>query len=403
MPTYKYKALTDAGVKVEGTRSANTKDELAILLRQSNQYPVQIDELVEGGRSIELLEYFRKVKTKDIAIFCRQFYTMLNAGVIILNCLDILRHQTPNKKLRRVIGEMYEKVQKGMTLSEALATEPAIFPDLLVNMVAAGEVSGTLDIVMSRMAVHYEKENRVNSKVKGAMVYPTVLGLVALGMLIFLLTYVLPTFVDVFESSGVALPLITQLLLAASAFVVSYGIYLAIGVIAVIYGIQRYSRTDSGRMFFDRAKLRIPVLKNLYQMIYTSRFTRTLSTLISSGTPLIKSLESVAEVIDNVVVEKGLRNAIEDVKKGVNLSTPIRNMGLFPPMVHYMISIGEESGTLDNIMDRTAAYYDDELETTIAAMVSLLEPVMILVMAVFVGGIVASIMLPVFNMSNTAG
>ncbi len=403
MPVYKYRALTENGLKIDGVRNFNTKDEALAYLRQNNQFPINIEELVEGGRTINVVNIFSKVKTKDIAIFCRQFYTMINAGVIILNSLDILRHQTQNKILRHAVGEMYESVQKGMTLSEAMQVHHNIFPDLLINMVAAGEVSGTLDVVMSRMATHYEKEHKINAKVTGAMIYPAFLGAIALGMIFFLLIFVLPTFQTVFEQSGVVLPLPTRILLGLSAFLNQYFLYIVLGCGLIGYFTVRYVKSDDGTLITDQLKLNTPILKTLFIMIYTSRFTRTLSTLLASGTPLIKALESVAGVIGNKVVKNALTMAIEDVKKGVSLSVPIRNMGIFPPMVYYMISIGEESGSLDEIMEKTAAYYDDELESTIAAMLSLLEPLFILIMAVFVGGIVASIMLPVFEMSSTMG
>lgn len=401
MPVYKYRALTENGMKIDGLRDFNSKDEVVIFLRQNNHYPLEIAEHVEGGRTLRVLSAFGKVKTKDLAVFCRQFYTMTNAGVIILNSLDILRVQTPNKLLRQAVGEMYEEVQKGKTLSEAMQAHPKIFPSLLTNMVLAGELSGTLDIVLERMATHYEKENKINSKVKSAMIYPAVLGVIAIAMMFFMLVFVLPTFVGIFESSGAALPLPTQMLLGFSGFVTQYILVILGGVVIGGYFAMRFIKSEEGRLITDRLKLKLPVLKKLFMMIYTSRFTRTLSTLLASGTPMIRSLESVAAIIGNKAVQTEMLAAIEDVKKGVNLSVPIQNMGIFPPMVHHMIGIGEESGSLDDIMERTAAYYDEELDATITAMISLLEPAMILVMAVVVGGMVIAMMLPIFNMAST--
>lgn len=401
MPIFKYAALTADGKRIEGTRSAAKKEEILEILRLGNQYPIFVDEVVEHQRNLEHLEFFNKVNARDIALFCRQFYTLLRAGVVILNCLEILRHQTEKKRFRGIIAEIHEQVQKGMTLSEAMASHGNVFPELLVNMVAVGEVSGTLDIVMERMSVHFEKENKITNKVKNAMVYPALLATVAAAVVIFLLVAVMPTFVDMFTSSGVKLPLPTRILLAASNLLVNYGLIVLIVTIACIYGFKKYLNSDAGKFWRDSTLMKLPVIKGVSQKIYTSRFTRTLSTLIASGIPLIRSLEVVSRVVGNTLVERSIRGAVEDIKRGVNLSVPIRDSGLFPPMVHYMLSIGEESGSLDDLMDRTANYFDDEVENALTRMIAMLEPLMILVMAVVVGGIAVSMVMPMFDMLQT--
>lgn len=401
MPTYKYTALTTEGVRIDGSRTADSREEVIEKLRLSNQIPLTIEEMVDENRQITLLESFNQVKLKDIATFCRQFYTMIKAGVIMLNCLEILKYQTENKKLRIIMADVYEKVQKGMSLSEAMEYHIKVFPELLVNMIAVGEASGTLDIIMERMAVHFEKENKITSKVKSALVYPTLLAVVATVVVVFLLTFVMPTFVEMFTASGVKLPLPTRILLAISYGLTHYGAIIALAALVLGYVLHKALSSEKGRIFRDRTTLRIPIVNATAQKVYTSRFTRTMSTLIASGIPLIKALEVVSRVVGNKVVEAELLGCIEDVKKGISLSIPIKNTRLFPPMVHYMLSIGEESGSMDEILDRTANYYDDEVDIAITRMVALMEPVMILVMAVLVGGIAISMVMPMFDMMNT--
>ncbi|MCT4595185.1 MAG: type II secretion system F family protein [Anaeromicrobium sp.] len=400
MPTYKYKAISKTGEKIEGTYTAKAKEEVLSLIRQNQNMPISVEEVSEGSKEISL-NFLTKIKTKDIAIFCRQFYAMLNAGVTIINCLDILRLQTENKKFRKVIGEVHDEVQKGLTFSESMRKHRSTFPDLLINMVQAGEVSGTLDIIMDRMAVHYEKENKINNKVKGAMMYPLILSIVSILVVVFLLTFVMPTFVGMFTGSGVELPLPTRILLAISGGITKYWYILVVFLIVTFYGLKKYIDTDRGQFLIDHIKFRIPIVKGTTQKIVTSRFTRTLSTLLSSGIPLIQALDIVSRVVGNVIVEKGVLNAKEEVKKGIDLATPIKNIGVFPPMVDSMIRIGEESGALDDILDKTANFYDEEVETAIQKMTTLLEPIMIVIMAVVIGAIVIAMVMPMFDMMNT--
>ncbi|SHH46374.1 type II secretion system F family protein [Tepidibacter thalassicus] len=400
MPSFKYTAIDKNGKKIDGKYTANSKEEVLSMLRQNKLYPVKVEEYI-GSREIRFSDIFGKIKIKDIAVFCRQFYTLLNAGVTIINCLDILRVQTENKKFAKIIGNIHDDVQKGLTFSEALKKQKDTFPDLLINMIEAGEVSGNLDVIMERMAFHYEKENKINNKIKGAMAYPIILSMVAINVVIFLLTFVMPTFVGMFESSGVQLPLPTRILLGVSNSIKNYWYIYFMTLIVMIYGIIKYTKSDRGKKFWGIIKFRIPVIKGLNQKIITSRFTRTLSTLLSSGVPLIQSLEIVSKIVGNVIVEKGILEAKEEVRKGIDLATPIKNIGVFPPMATSMIKIGEESGSLDEILEKTANFYDEEVETALEQFTKLLEPLMIVVMAVIVGFIVIAMVLPMFDMMNT--
>lgn len=400
MPAYKYKAITSDGKTLEGVYSAKNKEEVLTMLRENRYYPVNIQETDEE-KDIRNIQLFSRVKIKDIAIFCRQFYTMLNAGVTIINCLDILRQQTQNKRLRRVIGEIYEDVQKGLTFSEALKNHGNVFPELLINMVEAGEVSGNLDTIMNRMADHYEKEFKINNKIKGAMVYPIILSIVAMGVVFFLITFVMPTFMEMFEGSDVPLPAPTLLLLSLSDLLKEYWYLFIGGFVLLVFAIRRALKIERGRLIVDTVQFKLPIIKGITEKIVTSRFTRTLSTLSASGVPLLQALEIVANVVGNKIVGNGLNIAKEEVRKGVSLSQTIKDIDVFPIMVTSMIEIGEESGSLDEILEKTAAFYDDELEAALQKLTTMIEPLMIVVMALIIGFIVVSMVLPMFDMFNT--
>ena len=399
MPVYRYKAVGIHGQSLQGTFTANTRNDVVQMLRGNQSYPVMIQEEVSTlGREVKL---FGGVKVKDIAVFCRQLYAMLNAGVPITTCLEILKSQTEQKKLKIVLGEVYEGVQKGLTFSEALKKHLDVFPELLVHMVEAGEASGSLDMIIERMAVHYEKETKINSKIQGAMVYPIILSIVAVSVVVFLLTFVMPTFIGMFQSSGVPLPLPTRILMKSSDILKNFWYIHILVLFGTLYGIKRYTLTPKGRLQFDKLKLTIPVVKSLNQKIITARFTRTLSTLLASGIPLLQAMENVAGIVGNKVAADGILKVREEVRRGVALSQPIKRLGIFPPMVDNMILIGEESGTLDDILDKTANFFDDEVDTALQKMVTLFEPIMILVMGLLIGFIVIAMVLPMFDMIQT--
>ena len=400
MPTYKYKAITNQGKALEGTHNARSEEEVVRMLRKNKYFPVHIQE-TENKKDIRDIQIFSKVNTKDIAVFCRQLYTMLNAGVTLINCLEILHQQTGNKKLKQVIGQVYETVQKGFSFSEALKKQKSIFPDLLINMVEAGEASGNLDTIMDRMATHYEKEFKINNKIKNAMVYPIILSIVSMVVVIFLLTFVMPTFIEMFEDSGAPLPTPTRILLSMSNFLQQYW-YLLIGIFIILVSVMyQIVKTHQCRLFLDKLQLKLPILRGTTEKIVTSRFTRTLATLSASGVPLLQSLEIVSNIVGNKVVGNGINRAKEEVRKGTSLYKAIKDIHVFPPMVISMIQIGEESGSLEQILDKTASFYDDELEAVLQKLTTMIEPLMIVAMAIVIGFIVISMMLPMFDMFNT--
>lgn len=396
---YKYKAVSESGQVLEGVYEARTEDDVIAMIRNNSYLPISIEESDTREKSLNI--FTNRVKKKDLAVFCRQFYTMLNAGISIVKCLDILEKQVENKMLKKATGRVYEDVQKGFTLSEAMKKNVEVFPPLLINMVEAGEVSGNLDVIMERMSIHYEKENKIENKVKSALVYPVVLSIVAIGVVIFLLTFVMPTFIGMFESSGVALPAPTRLLLNISYGLQNYWYIFIPIVIALIVLVRLYSQTEAGSLLFDSITIKIPGIKKTNIKIITSRFTRTLATLMASGIPLLEALDVVGKVVGNKVVVQGIRKAKEDVRKGVPLSRTIKEMNVFPPMVDSMLKVGEESGSLDEILTKTADFYDEEVEVSLQKMTTMLEPIMTVFMAIIIGFIVISMAMPMFDMVNT--
>jgi len=400
VPTFKYKVMNHKGQKIEGTFKANSKNEVLAMIETNNYYPIEIKEILEREQK-ELFESFAKVKTKDLYIFCRQFHTMINAGANISNALDVLKKQTENKKLRTSLNEAYDDVQKGISLSEAFGKHKDVFPDLLTNMINTGEVSGNLDIIMSRMATHFEKENKTNNQLKSAMVYPMVLSGLSVVVVVFLLAFIMPTFTGMFASSGVALPAPTRIVMGFSKFIQTKWYILIVVIGGAVYGIKNYAKTPAGRLTLDGLKLRLPIIKDITEKAIVSRFTRTLSTVIASGVPLVQSLEVVQKVVGNQVAENSLEIIKEKVLKGVSLGEALGEESIFPIMLHSMIKIGEESGSLDDILDKTANFYDEELETSLKKMTTMIEPLMIIIMGVVIGFIVIAMMLPIFDMTKT--
>ncbi|WP_294392302.1 type II secretion system F family protein [uncultured Clostridium sp.] len=395
MAKYKYRVMNSDGEKIDGSYEADSREQVIDYISANGYYPLKVDEVIES-KNIEL-KFGQKVKLKDLAVFCRQFYTMLNAGVPILTCLEILSDQIENEKLRKATREVQQEVEKGGILSEAMKKHEDVYPNLLVSLVASGEASGNLDSIMLRMATHYEKENKINNKVSSAMVYPMVLSFVAVAAVIFILTYVMPTFMDIFSESGTELPWSTKLLLGMSEGIKNYWFILMIIVISIVMGLRIYLRTEQGKMMSSELKLKLPVIKELNQMIIVSRFTRTLSILISSGLPLISALEMVSQVAGNKVAENALIKVKDKVMIGENLYSSMKEINVFPTMLYSMIKIGEDTGSLDDILNKTADFYDEELENTIQKSVAMIEPILIVVMGLIIGFIVVSIMLPMFD------
>jgi type IV pilus assembly protein PilC len=402
MPQYNYIAIDSTGKRQSGITEAQNLNQMIQKLREKGWYILNAEDKAEVTVKAKA-STAKKINVKPLAIFCRQFATLINAGITAVKSLDILFQQTDDKSLKACIGRVYEAVQKGEAMSEAFRKQGAAFPELFINMVMAGESAGNLDAVLLRMADHYEKENKLRNKVKGAMVYPTVLACLATAVVILMVTVVLPTFTGIIMSGGGQIPLPTRILLGISSFTRKYWYILVAVITLVVIAWRGFKRSEFGHMWWDTFKMKIPNIGKSLKMIYASRFARTLSTLLSSGIQMLQSIEITSRVINNVLIQDKLNIVTEDIRKGTQLSVAIRKTEQFPPMIYNMINVGEESGLLDDILFKTAAFYDEESEAAIGRLVGLIEPIMIILMAVVIGFIVISIALPMFTMYSSIG
>jgi len=326
---------------------------------------------------------------------------MLNAGSTVIRCLDIMKKQLDNKTLRETAAQMHSDVQKGKLLSQAMQEHLKVFPELMIYMVESGEISGNLDVILQRLADYFEKDAKIKTRIKSAMVYPIVLIVLSIVIVTGLVTFILPTFITLFEGSGVELPMPTKILLALSAFIRSYFLYIGVAIVIIILIVRRIYISPEGRLFFSSLALRIPLFKGLNTKIITARFARNLATMLSSGVPLLTALENISHIITNRVVSNAIKKFKEDIQKGSELHQVVKDSNLFPPMLDSMMEIGKESGALDTILDKTADYYDDEAEQALQRMVALFEPAMIVILGVVIGFIVISMAMPMFDMAKT--
>lgn len=361
--------------------------------------PISVEEKVMGSKEITLFQS-KKIKLKDISLFCKQMSVMLESGIPLNNAVDILEQQATSKNLKSSLKIVSKSLKEGSQLSKAMLDQEGMFPDLLIRMVQAGEKTGKLDEVLEKMSEHYTKELKTSRQIQGAMIYPAVLAFLAVAAVLALLYVVIPSFSGIFEQSGMAMPLPTRIVLAASNFVRSSW-YILFGVTGIlVFLFLRYRSTEAGRYQLDRLKLNLPVIKGPMQKIVTARFASTLAILTSAGIPLVEAIESAAATTNNAVVIEKMKIANEGLQKGERLTGMITSTGLFPPMMLSMVKIGEESGSLESMLVKTSDYYEEELETAIKQLLSLLEPAMIIVMGVIIGGIVASVMLPMFELAH---
>ncbi|MFZ5989580.1 MAG: type II secretion system F family protein [Bacillota bacterium] len=404
MATYNYKAKTLTGNLSMGKLDAADRDMVVALLKNKGMYPLEINEVGIFDKELRLRSN-RKIPLKDLSLFCKQFYTMIDAGVTVIGSLDLLRRQTENRELSGIVSKVYENVQKGMSLSEALKQHKNAFPVIIISMIEIGEISGNLDTVLDRLSLYLEKENKIKQKVKTAMIYPKVIGVIAMVVVLFMLTFVVPNFVNMFEDMGSKLPLPTRILLNISNTLKNIWFILGtvITVTVSVYLFNKFKKTEKGRHLINKITLKLPLLGKNVQKIIASRFSRSLSLLLKTGVPLIQALEVVGNLLDNVIVSKGLEKVKEDIRRGSSLAEPLEAVGIFPVMVIHMISIGEEAGSLDSIIEKVADFYDDELDASISRLVSMLEPLMIVGIALVVGAIVIAMILPIFSMYQSIG
>lgn len=401
MANFKYKAINSEGQRIEGSQSADSESQVREMLLSNQYYPLSIEK--ENSKNKSSFSFDRKVKLKDIAVFCRQFYVMLDSGLSIGKTLNILIEQGEKPKLREALIGVNSDIKRGETLASSMGKRKDVFPKLLTSMVDAGERSGNLDIILKRMAEYYEKETKIRGKIKSAMIYPIVLGVVAIIAITFILTFVMPTFVQMFEENNVELPMSTKMVLGTSKMLGKYGIIFFLVLVIGIILLGKYLKSEEGQYKLSVINLKLPVIKKLTQKIVVSRFTRTMGIVSSSGMSLVTSLEIVASVVGNKIAEKELLKVKEKVLKGEGLGDSIMNIKIFPPMLASMVKVGEEAGSLDSILDKTADFYDDELEREIQTATALIEPAMIVLMGVIIGFLLISILTPMFKMYNSIG
>ncbi len=408
MPVFEYTARNMKGDLVRDKIDLASRDDVIAHLRKNRMIVVQVREAKGKGGGIA--DFFKAgVKTRDVVIFTRQFATMINSGLPLVQALDILSQQTENKVLADVTRAVVYDVESGHTLADALRKHPKAFTDLYVNMVAAGEAGGILDTILLRLAVFLEKNDSIVRKVKGAMIYPAVIFSVAFIAIAVLLIFVIPTFQSMFASVNLALPLPTRIVIGASNVLKNFWwAIIAVGVFAVV-AINRYNKTTSGRLQIDKLLLSMPVLGDLLRKSAVSRFTRTLGTLIftrtlgtliSSGVSILDGLEITARTAGNMVIHNAVMESRASIAGGETIAAPLQKSKVFPPMVISMIAVGEQTGGLDEMLTKIADFYDDEVDAAVSALLSLLEPIMIVVLGVIVGGMVVAMYLPIFDMVN---
>ena len=393
MPVFEYKGKTLAGAAVQGAMKANSRADLERVLRQNR---ILVASISRKAPDINI-KFGTGIKKQEISRFTRQFATMIGAGLPMVQCLDILAQQSENKELSKIVTNIKDSVQGGATLSDAMKKHAKIFDDLYTNMVEAGEVGGALDAILVRLAVYREKADRLVRKVKGAMVYPSVVAFVATGVTIAMLTFIVPVFAKMFQGLGSELPAPTQVVLGISNFLKSNFIYLMLGAIGLFGGFMWWKRTPQGGMMTDKALLRIPVMGNLVRKSSVARFTRTLATLLASGVSILEALEITAKTAGNMVVSQAIQKSVLAIAEGDTITGPLKASGVFPPMVIQMIGVGEKTGGLDEMLNKIADFYDEEVDEAVSALTSIIEPVIIVFMGVVIGGILVAMYLPMFD------
>ena len=397
MPMYEYTARNQTtGQIMKGTQEAANREDVTKFLRKNKLAVVSIREQPKEIK----LKFGGGIKTRDIVIFTRQFATMINAGLPLVQSLDILAQQTENKKLAEVVRAVVYDVESGNTLADAFRKHPKAYTDLYVNMVAAGEAGGILDTILLRLATFLEKNDALVRKVKSAMIYPGVIFSVAGIAVAVLLIFVIPTFQSMFASVNLELPLPTRLVIGASSALISYWWILVGLIVAGVFGLRQYYATDHGKKRIDQMLLSSPVLGDLLRKSAVSRFTRTLGTLISSGVSILDGLEITAKTAGNRVIHDAVMDSRQSIAGGETIAVPLERSKVFPPMVISMIAVGEQTGGLDEMLTKIADFYDDEVDVAVGALLSLMEPIMIVVLGVIVGGMVVAMYLPIFDMVN---
>lgn len=397
MSDFNYRAIDKQGKAKKGTIDAKDEETVKSKLKADGLTVIEITKANAFNKDINI-NIGGGVSSRDLSVFCRQFTSMINAGVTIMDTLDMLGEQTENKTMAKAIRGVHSEIQKGETLSDGLAKYPKVFPSIMRSMVAAGEASGKLEVAFDRMAEHFEKSEKMKAIVKKAAMYPIIVVIVAIAVVIVMLVKVIPSYQSMFDDLGADLPKITQAVVAMSNFIMNDWLYIIIGIAVMIGAFMLFKKTEIGQKTLGTISMKMPIFGKLNVKSAASNFARTLSTLVYSGLPMIEALGITANTMSNYWYKKALEHAKDEVAKGVPLSEPIVDSGLFPPMVGHMTKIGEETGDLEGMLTRLATYYDEEVEATTQTVMAALEPMIILVLAAIVGVLVAAIMAPMIAM-----
>lgn len=397
MASYGYEAIDKAGKIIKGSVEADNEEKAKSEIKQQGLTLLELKTQSALTKDINI-EIGGYPKPRDLSVFCRQFVAMTKAGVSILEALKMLSEQTENKQLQIAVEGVRVSVEKGETLARALSEFPKVFPSLLVNMVAAGESSGSLDVALERMSVQFEKSAKTKALVKKAMIYPLVLCIVMVAVVIVMLVVVIPNYVNMFADMDAELPGITKAVMVASDFIIGKWFILVPVIIAIVVAVRSFAKTDAGRHVFHGLKLKLPAFKNLEVKSASSMMARTLSTLMAAGVPLIEAVDIVSNTMENVYFKEALDNCKNEIIIGQPLSRPLEECGLFPPMVYHMVRIGEEAGNTEDMLSKLADYYDEEVEMAVQSLMAAMEPAIIVVMAAVVGVLIGACMAPMLSM-----
>ena len=403
MPSFGYVAVNPLGKIKKGSIEAEDLEQARAFLKRSDLTAIELKEQGILTKDIDL-PFLNRVKARDLGVFCRQFVSIVSAGIPIYAALTMLASQTQNVRLKKAILDTHAQIEKGESLSDALRLHsPDIFPTMMINMVAAGEASGNLEKAFTRLADHFEKGSRVRGAVKKAMVYPTIVLVVVIAVVALMMVMVIPSFTSVFVDMDMELPWVTKIVMGFSDWMVLHWWKLFLVLFGVVFLLILFGKTDKGRHFFGKLVMKMPLFGDMTVKSASANFARTLSTLVSSGLPMLDSLEITAKNMSNIYFKEAVLYCRDEAATGANLSTPLENSSLFPPMVYHMTGIGEETGDLEEMLDRLADYYDEEVEAATKALIAALEPAIILLMAGIVGVVVCAILLPMFSMYDALG
>ena len=397
MAEFQYRVITPEGKEKKGTMEGKSVEQVTGVLKAQKNVILSVSEASLMNRDINF-SLGGRVSARDYSIFCRQFVSIISAGVSIINALEMMRDQTENRTLKKALGEVYEDVSKGESMAGAMKKHSKVFPSMLCNMVEAGEASGSMEVAFERMAVQFEKENKLKQSVKKAMIYPIVVACVAVGVVVVMLVFVIPRYTDMFKELDAELPAITLAVVGLSNFIQNYWFIIVPVVIAIAAAFHMWKKTLSGKHVLGKLALKFPMTKNLVIKSASSQMARTLSTLLTAGVPLTEAVDIVADTMGNIWYKEALKEALEQLLVGVPLSQPLQTCGLFPPMVYHMVRIGEEAGSTEEMLNKLADYYEEEVEMAVQSLMAAMEPMIIIILAGIVGILLAAVMLPMVNM-----